>query len=193
MSRPASRPVRPPLQPVDSRHHGPVHGARRLVQSHAMKGEQGPEAAGQTTRCPSRWQIPLARQQSRLVPVDPTLSQRIPPVPVNPTLSRWIPPCPTASHFVPVNPTLSQRIPTCLGESHLSHFIPANPALSRRIPLFSPPSLPGHPRPGAGGGPRLPGRCPSVGVEMARLRRSRRCARSYAKGGNAVDRLRTRD
>ena len=120
MSRPASRPARLPPQPVDSRHHGAVHGARCLVQDREMKGEQGPDESGRTTRCSSRWGLPPARQQSRLIPVNPTLSQRI-------SLR------PGESQLVPVDPTLSHRISLCPGESH---FILTNPTLSRRIPVF---------------------------------------------------------
>ncbi len=115
MSRPASMPVHPPPQPVDSRHHGAVHSARHPVQDRGMKGEQGPDAAGRTTRCSSR-RLPLARRY--------------------PGLSRRIPLCPSESHFVPVNPTLSQLIPLVPLYPSESRFIPVNPTLSRRIPVL---------------------------------------------------------
>ena len=141
MSRPASRPVLPPPLPVDSRHHGAVHGARCMVQDRGMKGEQGPDAASRTTRCSSR-RLPLARQQSRLVPVDPTLSQRISLhpgesqlVPMDPTLSHRISLCPGESHLVPANPNLSRRIPLIPPYPSESRFIPVNPTLSWRIPV----------------------------------------------------------
>ena len=148
MSRPASMPVHPPPQPVDSRHHGAVHGARHPVQDRGMKGEQGPDAAGRTTRFSSRWQMPLARQHPRLsrrIPLCPSEShfaRRIPPwpseshvVPANLTSSRRISRCPSESHLVPANPTystLSPRIPLHPGESR---FVPVNPTLSRRVPV----------------------------------------------------------
>ena len=153
MSRPASMPVHPPPQPVDSGHHGAVHSARHPVQDRGMKGERGPDAAGRTTRCSSRWRLPLAWQQSRPVPVNPTLSQRISLCPGKshlvaanpacPTLSQRIPLHPGESRFVPAHPTLSQRIPppahpTLSQRISLrpgeSHFVPANLTLSRRIP-----------------------------------------------------------
>ena len=141
MSRPASMPVHPPPQPVDSGHHGAVHGARHPVQDRGMKGERGPDAAGRTTRCSSR-RLPFAWQQSRLVPVNPALSQRISLCPGKshlvaanpacPTLSQRIPLHPGESRFVPAHPTLSQRIPLHPGESR---YVPVNPTLSRRIPV----------------------------------------------------------